>query len=281
MVNTAGVTATAALTRVHLDTSATLFAVTTIDQAARTRTTSSEEVHAIYALLLDHLTERIKHHRGVVDCRHQKGGEEMTRSLLLLLLLISISTATAQGRAFKDVEFGDSFPTVADKLSAYSDVMTSNGPFARAVERGGAPEDLLRYALPYVMYGDLPFLLNFDFYDGKLFRVRLSTPPVSAIAFETEVRRAHSILVDLISAAHGAPSSETDVGFLDLRAGHMTVSHRWQTSENGIEYRIGLGSTSSRYLAALWIEWTWLADLYREAVGLQERDAILDAAGDF
>ena len=126
------------------------------------------------------------------------------------------------------------------------------------------------------------YYLDFDFYDGKLFRLRFHSPFQNANYFDTDVQRKRDDLVAVIAKAHGPPTSTSNVSFFDMQPGYV-FSHAWNTNADGVAYNIGLAEAGAgnTYGAALWVEWTWLREQYDAAQQQQQDTKKNNSANDF
>jgi hypothetical protein len=192
----------------------------------------------------------------------------MTKGFVLVMLAALSTFALAQ-RAYGPINFGDSVAEVAAKLVTLEEVYVGARPIT-ADSRD--PEAILRWQSKYVTIDGHRFYLEFEFYDGKLFRLRMDSAPQTANYFDTAVASARAALVDVISTSHGPSSRTHSVSFLDMRSGFVQWTNVWDTNPDGVAYKVGLGEGEHRYRASLWIEWTWLRDLHDEAVSNQERE---------
>ena len=200
---------------------------------------------------------------------------------LSLLLLLSVTTALGQGRAYRDINFGDSFETVTNKVLDDLHFMNGLGNPARADT--SYPQDILkrnRYVLADV--AGARYRIYFSFYDDKLFRVSFySDEDYSANYLATAVSELRDSLVDAISRSRGNPSRTYPVSILDMQSGRITWSHVWDATTEGTQHFIGIGEYTHTFYAAMWIQWEWLAGLYEAALNQTKDDAVDDSASDF
>ena len=202
----------------------------------------------------------------------------MTRPITVGLLLI-LNIAIAQGKAFRDINFGDPFVTVTQKV--LNDEVFKNQFDRHVTMDTTVPEKILELQSQYVDVGGTRFEIDFHFYDDKLFRVTFYSDDLSANYFNTTVKQMRDVLVQVITRANGSPDTGRNISLLDMDSGYIKWSHTWQTNNEEFEYKIGLGEAKSTYYAAMWIQWTWLANLYEEALQGEENDAIEESVRDF
>lgn len=201
---------------------------------------------------------------------------------MIALAVLLVSVALAQPRAWRDINFGDPLLDVADKLVQYDDVFDGHMPLPRRLESTSTtPELILRYASPTTTIGGHRYTLRFSFYDGRLYRLAFVGESYDASFFDTHVADSHRTLVQIISTAHGEPTSTINVGFLDLRNGFVSWTHKWATNTDGAAYDVGLARQGFAYYAVLASEWTWLRELHDAAVGHDPEREIEEAADDF
>lgn len=203
-------------------------------------------------------------------------------ALLLAVPLVAVATAQSGPRAYRDIHFGDSFSTVAQKVFTDDSFTDLFGRPISEVSTARSPTEQLQWKYGiYVTVGGVLYNAYFDFYDDKLFRVRLQSDTKNASMFDTEVARLRDNLADVITRAHGAPTSTRRIQFFDMQDYHIVWSHRWSTNEDGVEYAVGIGEGSSVYYAGLWIEWAWLRDLHDEDLAKKQQDAVDESVDDF
>lgn len=205
-------------------------------------------------------------------------------AVLLGVGVVLMASATAQqpGRAYRDIYFADSFSVVANKVladEAFTDVF---GKPMGAINSAPTPELFLSWSPRiHTQVGEYSYLVEFEFYDDKLYRVKVESDPQSATAFDTYVRAHHDTLVSVIERAKGRADMARELQFFDIDPGFISWSHKWPTNSEGVAYSIGIGEGQYDYYAGLWIEWTWLKEFKASAERQQGRDQQSKSAGDF
>src|SRR5690606_12508291 len=116
----------------------------------------------------------------------QQGGcMRLSQLTVALLLLTASALALAQPRAWRDIDFGDQFLVVADKLAQHEDVLDGYTSFPQRVQQRTTPEALLRYARPIITIAGHRYEMRFEFFDGRLFKLSLIGPSYDASYFDT------------------------------------------------------------------------------------------------
>ena len=203
----------------------------------------------------------------------------MFRYAITIAILVA-GIATAQPRAYKDINFGDSVQVVADKLVQHEDIRDHFTPLPERVEGYATAEDILRYGNLETTIGNYDYHTNFDFFDGRLYGITFQSESEDASYFDTHISGAEATLEQLITASQGAPDHRSQATLTDLNNGFATWTARWETNEEGAAYRVGLARFDLRYAALLRIEWTWLAGLHDEAIDA-ETPGVEESVDDF
>lgn len=203
---------------------------------------------------------------------------------MLLLAVLVMGTAFAQEpmRAYRTFNFGDTQGEVADKILADDAIRDRSGfKFPASATRAAIVSYFPgSYSFSTQIGGDR-YQISFMFYDNKLYRIRFASKPYLASYFDTTVKHLRDNLVDVITQAHGKPTTTRTVDFFDTQAGYVSFSHRWATNPDGVAYGIGIAEVSSQYYAVLDVEWTWMVDFIRQAEESTKRTQQREAADDF
>ena len=198
---------------------------------------------------------------------------------LFFTLLTSLCFASAQGRAYKSINFGDSFEVVAQKLKQLEGVYVDNNPITED-KRDAA--DLLRYASTIqAEIGGVRYYIDFTFYDDKLYLVSFFSQPLTADYFDTQVQDYRGTLLQVITGSQGEADVTSPGRFIDLESSYALWTHVWNTNAEGTDYKLGFAKASSRYTAILQVQWTWMAELIEQGSDQDEQDAIEDSIDDF
>lgn len=196
-------------------------------------------------------------------------------------MLLSAAAAQA-GRAYRDIHFADSFDTVANKI--FKDEAFLNGfvPVSRSLGMAKSPREWLSWGMQVnTIIGGDRYLVDFDFYDDKLYRITFTGGAYSASYFDTALMDLRDNLVKVITGAHGSPSHTRETSLLGMSAGYVTWSHIWDTNAEGTSYRIGLAQSGFSYYPVLSIEWTWMSELVAGLDAQSADDQIRQSQDDF
>lgn len=216
-----------------------------------------------------------------------------TRALLLVVLLVGSAAALAQGRAWRDLAFGDSPDVVAAKLRAYEDVQLSwlCAPLSssRPAPEASVEEVKACFHPPWGGFhvdftdpiGQRSYMLELAFSGAGLYQLEIQGGANTATYFDSVTLVARDFLVGLIAPSRGEPDRVYNVRFIDLRSGFVHWSHVWEADPDGNAYRVGLGERSSEFYPVLVIEWAEEAERVRAADLDQERDETKRQADDF
>ena len=197
----------------------------------------------------------------------------------IILVLVFAPLALAQGKAFRNISFGDSLAEVTQQV--LTDEAFRN-QFDHPVRQDTTvPERVLELQSQYVTIGGQRYEIIFNFYDNKLFRLEFYSDDLTANYFDTDVKDLRDTLVSVISSAHGNPTTTYDVSFFDMQSGYIQWSHKWPTNAEGSAYKIGIGEVESTYYAAMWVEWSWLTELYEQATQADQEGTVEESSNDF
>lgn len=199
--------------------------------------------------------------------------------LHMLLLLVLLGTTAAQGKAYRDINFGDPFEVVTQKVLEDEHFRNQFDHPIRVDTT--VPERVLELQTQYVSIAGSRYQIRFHFYDEKLFRLRFFSDDYTANYFSTRVTSLRDRLVGVITAARGRPTATRNASFFDMDSGYIQWTHTWAPSSDGTEHRIGLGEAESTYYAAMEIQWAWLASLYQEALEQTDRSVVDESISDF
>lgn len=203
-------------------------------------------------------------------------------AVLLAASLVSAAFAEAPIRAYRDINFGDSAAVVAQKVFDDTSIRTPLEAYtADSRTLGRFTQQIADRNAFYVDIGGIKYDVTFVFNDNKLYRIRFISALESASYFDTRVKQSRDNLVDVITRAHGRPTTTTNLSFFDMQAGYIKWSHVWRTNSEGVAYKIGIGEGGYEYYASLWIEWSWMVDFIAQAEQDLKNNQQRDDAGDF
>lgn len=217
---------------------------------------------------------------------------EIWNSVVVLFVLCAASFGYGQGKAWRTITFGDSTDEVAVKLQSFDDVEL--GPLCDVVATSRATNEET-YAKVHdcltelegfnsfdVPIGDSQYSVTFDFYDGKLYRVRFRGISMSAEYLGSIILPRRDYLVSLISKAVGPPDTTARASILDLRQGYTRWTHVWNTDRTGVARSIGIYATTGfKYEPVMYIEWTYLRRLHDQAVRQMQEQRSTEDSSDF
>lgn len=204
------------------------------------------------------------------------------RLALAVVTLTLIGLVQAQGRAYRNLNFADSFDTVANKLFEDDAFLNGHTPVSRSLGSAKTPREWLSWGMGVntVIGGDR-YVVKFEFYDDKLYQIRFLGNPNTASYFDTDVMARRDNLVRVITGAQGAPTRTRPLHFFDMNSGYATWSHVWETNEEGVAYFIGIAESGYQYLPILSIEWTWMRELVDSTDSQSADEQIRQSQDDF
>lgn len=211
-----------------------------------------------------------------------------------VLLLILLSNSLAQGKAWRDIQFGDSPDVIGQKLRAYDDV-TVGWLCSEAVVGINPPQttnlvsdDIMKKCMQNSLYegfhtkiGSSEFTINFEFYDSKLFRVKFRGASWPADMLDGTVKADRDMLAAIITQARGAPNYAKDLTILGIDPEYYNWTHMWDTNSEGVATFIGLSSYDFKYYPVMWAEWTYLRELYDQNNQGEQDQVIQNESDDF
>lgn len=139
--------------------------------------------------------------------------------------------------AYGELKFGDSEATVRYKLKhlKFDQLQYRDGGF---------------YYVYNVEIGQFNYELRCDFYENKLYRVRITSHEFTANYYDTKLKNLWQNLVDVITVKYGIEYGEYSK-FYQLNSGYVSFTHTWHYETKKIQ--IGVGEEESTYYTTLWI----------------------------
>ncbi len=178
----------------------------------------------------------------------------------------ALSSSSSLGKAFRDINFGDSQNIVEIKIE--NDI--------KILEKY---HGLYEYEI-----GEIPYRVYFDYYQDQLCSVKIKSNDEMANYFDTKIKNQRDTLVDVITKAYDEPSRTYDVNFFDMQSGYIKYSHIWYEDKfdnTGKIIKIGLGEYDATYYSAMYIEYRPFIEAKEAEESKKEKDTIEDSSNDF
>lgn len=189
--------------------------------------------------------------------------------VVLLGLLLSWAAQAEQGpiKAYKNLTFLDSRSETTKKILADKSLQGNT------------------YAC-FTKVGNEQYGVQFDFYEDKLYRVRLtsnfpfSTRIYGPSKFDTVLASEVETLRRVIEAQYGPPHFVDDVTLLDMKDGLIRYRYAWVI--DGVkEIKIGMACQAFQYWAELWIGYMPILEEIKAKEIMEEQKAIEGSMEDF
>lgn len=188
-------------------------------------------------------------------------------TLVGLLLSCMVQAEEAPVKAYKNLTFLDSRSETTKKILADKSLQGNT------------------YAC-FTKVGNEQYGVQFDFYQDKLYRVRLtsdfpfSTRIYGPSKFDTVLASEVETLRRVIEAQYGPPHFVDDVTLLDMRSGLIRYRYLWVIDEVK-EIKIGMACDGFQYWAELWIGYVPILEEIKAKEIMEEQKAIEGSMKDF
>lgn len=167
-------------------------------------------------------------------------------------------------------------------LKAYEGINFTNSPetVKEKIKDSDTIKTLLFGTTPHVFINDYKYLLEFKYYNDKLYRVEFRSIQEGADFFNTKVKDQQNILVNTITQQYGESDVQRKLSILDMDNQYISWSHLWEI-DNIKRIKIGIGETEYNYYSVLWIEYLPIVKEIEAEKEKEKNESISNSSGNF